>query len=297
MIDNENIFIHLGLHKTATTFFQKSFYPSHPEFNYKHLRDKAVLAEFNQYLLRENELSYDINKAKTLFFKNIDTNDVISGILTLCEEQYSGFPLQNAYNRKIIFDRLHAFFPNANYILVLRNQKEFIKSMYAEYLKKGGTANLQNFLTRNDSQISFAKGSYLQYGAYYSYIKNNIPTNKIKILYFEDLKNQPTLFYKNLLEFFKMDIKINHALVNKKINISHSSRSFESQRFFNKIGKTPYGKDHLISNRYKDIIMKIHQLFFGSYLNEVETISHYINSMKFDNSQLPEYERIKNYGY
>src|SRR5690606_36023347 len=207
MVTNSKIFIHLGLHKTGTTFFQKSFYPFHPEFNYKHLRDKEVLADFNQYILRENELFYDIKEAKALFYKNLDEHKINEGVLTLCEEQFSGFPLQDAYNRKIIFDRLNAFFPNANYILVLRNQKDFVKSMYAEYLKKGGTASLKEFLSRKDSQINFAKGSYLQYVTYYEYIKSKILESKIKILYYEDLKHQPALFYKSLLDFFKLDLK------------------------------------------------------------------------------------------
>src|SRR5690606_3313123 len=117
----------------------KSFYPSHPQFNYKHLRSPDVLAEFNQYILRENELIYEINEAIRLFNQNISKKTVGNGILTLCEEQFSGFPLQNAFNRKLIFDRLNSLFPNAKYILVLRNQNDFVKSMYAEYLKKGGT--------------------------------------------------------------------------------------------------------------------------------------------------------------
>ena len=136
MIANNNIYIHLGLHKTASTFFQKSFYPSYQVFNYKPLREKKDLAEFNQYILRENEISFSIERALELFVKNFTLEEINNKRITLCEEQFSGFPLQDAYNRTIVFNRLHQLFPNAKYLFVVRNQKDFIKSMYAEYLKK-----------------------------------------------------------------------------------------------------------------------------------------------------------------
>lgn len=297
MVNNKKVYIHLGLHKTGTTYFQKSFYPSHPQFNYKHLRAKEVLADFNQFILRENELTFNLDKATSLFYQNLSKKEANEGILTLCEEQYSGFPLQDSYNRKIIFDRLNAFFPKANYILVLRNQRSFVKSMYAEYLKKGGTASLNNFLMRKDSQLNFARGSYLRYFTYYSYIKSQVSEDRIKVLYYEDLKYQPSLFYKNLLDFFKLDFKIDQETINDKKNISFKEKKFEAVRFYNRIGKTPYGKDNLISSRFKKYILATYQTLMRNALNEDEIIVKFVKSLDLDNSKLPEYHRIRKYNY
>jgi len=203
MVENSNVYIHLGLHKTGSTFFQKTLYPSYPEFNYKPLRNKNVLADFNQYMLRENALTFDLDYAHTLFYKHLDNKTAENGILTLCEEQFSGFPLQDATNRKLMFDRLHAFFPNANYILVLRNQKDFVTSMYAEYLKKGGTASLKDFLSRKDSTLNFSRASYLKYFDYYSYLCEHIPKHKLKVLYYEELKHDSQSFFNDLCAFFQ----------------------------------------------------------------------------------------------
>ncbi len=298
MVNNKDVYIHLGLHKTGTTFFQKIFYPSYPEFNYKHLRAKEVLADFNQYILRENELTFNFDKAASLFYQNLSKKETIERIFTLCEEQYSGFPLQDAYNRKIIFDRLNTFFPNANYILVLRNQKDFIRSMYAEYLKKGGTASLLDFLKRKDSQLNFARGGYLRYFTYYDYIRNKVPEERIKVLYYEDLKYQPALFYKNLLDFFKLDLKIDLELIKNKKNVSFSNKKFEAVRFYNRIGKTSYGRDHLISRRFRKYIIDTYQTIVRKSLDEEEKIiNDFVKFLELDNSELPDYHRIKKYNY
>lgn len=297
MVNNEKVYIHLGLHKTGTTFFQKSFYPSHPQFNYKHLRSKEILADFNQFILRENELTFNLDMAASLFYQNFSKKEANEGILTFCEEQYSGFPLQDAYNRKIIFDRLNAFFPKANYILVLRNQQDFVKSMYAEYLKKGGSASLNDFLRRKDTQLNFARGSYLRYFTYYNYIKNQVSEDRIKVLYYEDLKYQPTLFYENLLDFFKLDLKIDQDILKVKKNVSFNEKKFEAIRFYNRIGKTAYGKDNLISERFKKYIVATYQTLKRNTLNEDEIIVNFVKSLKLDNYKLPEYERIKKYNY
>ncbi|MBD0823872.1 sulfotransferase [Aestuariibaculum marinum] len=297
MIDNKRIYIHLGLHKTATTFFQRSFYPAHPEFNYKQLRSKEMLADFNQYILRENDLTYNLITAKSLFCKALVEEEFSDKLLTLCEEQFSGLPLQDAFNRKTIFDRLNAFFPNANYILVLRNPNDFVKSMYAEYLKKGGTADLYNFLNRKDSQLSFSRGSYLRYNSYYSYIESHVTKDRIKVLYYEDLKCQPSFFYRDLLDYFKLNIEIKKSIVKDKRNISFDKEKLEALRFYNRIAKTPYGKDHLISKKYKKYIIGAHLAIFGRKRQKDKLIEDFVKSLKIDNSNLPDYNRIKKYNY
>ncbi len=298
MVNNNKVYIHLGLHKTGSTFFQKKFYPMYSEFNYKHLRDASTLSEFNQYILRENALTFSLEHAKTLFYKHLSPNETEQGILTLCEEQFSGFPLQDALNRKMIFDRLLAFFPNANFVIVLRNQKDFVKSMYAEYLKKGGTATLKNFLTRKDSTLNFSRGSYLKYFDYYNCIKNRVTEKKVKVLYYEDLNYNPELFFNELNSFFNLNLSISESILNAKENVSFKSEFFNSVRFYNIIGKTPYGKDHLIPTRFKNKIIKMHRSFSkkNTELDE-QYINQFLDSFEFKNNLLPQYDRVNKYGY
>lgn len=298
MIKNNRIYIHLGLHKTGTTFFQKSLYPSYKEFNYKSLRDPDVLAEFNQYILRENELTYCLDTAEDLFFKNLDLEKADKEILTLCEEQFSGLPLQDAINRKLLFDRLNALFPNANYILVVRNQKDWIKSMYAQYLKKGGTATLDSFLSRKDTSLNFSRGAYIQYYEYYRYIIQQTKLNRVQLLYYEDLIYDPKLFFQQLLTFFKLQIPIDVENLNDKRNVSSRTSVHEAIRFYNIIAKTSSNPDHLIPSRFKNLVLKTYPKLGKRRVSiDDEVIEIFIKRLQLDNSALPDYNRIRNYGY
>lgn len=297
MIDNTEFYIHLGLHKTASTFFQKKLYPSYRDFNYLHLRDKSSLSAFNQYVLRENDLFFSTKVAKKLFFRSLDKNELSKfKKITLCEEQFSGFPLHDAYNRKIIFDRLHKLFPKAKYILVLRNQKDFILSMYAEYLKKGGQESIENFLSVKKTNLNFSRGSYLQYYSYIKYIVSIVGGANIKVLYYEDMKSEPSSFFQSLLSFFNINIKIDLELIRQKENISFSIRDYEIVRFYNRFCKSTYSPNHFFNRKHLKFITPL-----VSYMKKdkdfQKVVDSYIKKLNFNNENLPEYSRIKKYGY
>ena len=296
MIDNKEVYIHLGLHKTASTFFQKKVYPIYKEFNYLHLRDKNTLAEFNQYVLRENDLFFSKEIAKNLFYKNTNTKQFASNRITLCEEQFSGFPLFDAYNRKSIFDRLNSIFPNAKYILVLRNQRDFILSMYGEYLKKGGQETLSDFLSVNKTHLNFSKGSYLQYYSYYKYIISKVGKDNIEIFYYEDMKSDPRAFFNTLQNYFNLSFDIKFDLIKQKENVSFSTKEYEVERFFNRFCKSPYSPNHFFKRKsFKYLKPLINYIIKNEDFQK--TIDDYLKSKNFNNEFLPEYSRIKKYGY
>ncbi|WP_299116130.1 sulfotransferase domain-containing protein [uncultured Winogradskyella sp.] len=294
---NNTTYIHLGLHKTGSTFFQKTFYPGFNEFNYLPLRDMTVLGEFNQYILREHPLTYDVGIARELFFKNLSEEFLADKSITLCEEQLSGLPLQNASNRRLIFDRLHAFFPNAKYILVLRNQRDFIASMYAEYLKKGGMASLNDFLAQKNTQLNFSRGTYLNYYAYYHYIKELVGEARIKVLYYEKLKTNRSSFLEELQDYFGFKISVSEDILDSKNNVSIKQEKLESLRFYNRIGKTAYHKEHLIPRRFKKSVMAIHNFISSNKTIDKHAVTHYLKTLDLNNEKLPDYINIKDYGY
>jgi hypothetical protein len=297
MIDQIPVYIHLGLHKTASTFFQRKFYPNHHEFNYLHLRDKNTLGAFNQYVLRENDLFFKEEKAIEFFYQNLDQEKLYNEKrITLCEEQFSGFPLLDAYNRKRIFDRLHLIFPKAKYILVLRNQRDFIISMYAEYLKKGGQESFTNFLSVSNTHLNFSRGTYLHYYKYYDYISSVVGINNIQILYYEDLIDTPKYFFEIILNYFEVDFDIDLSILNRKENVSFSSSEYEKVRFLNRFCKTPYSPNHLLNRKKIKILNAIIPFFLEKEKYEL-VVDDYINKINFSNELLPEYNRIKKYGY
>lgn len=239
MIKSDKIFIHLGLHKTGSTFLQRTFFPYYQkESGFISLRRKRALSDFNQYILRENDLTYSKEKAFELLSKKISIKKLNTEKLTLSEEQFSGSPWNNAKDRKRNFDRLIELFPNANFILVVRNEQDLVQSLYKEYIKKGGTASGKNFLSAKQPDLEFSRGTYLDYYTYYKYILSHLSlSNKLLVLLYEDFKINPIKFLSELSEFIGFEIdptakmfqKIdNKSLVGVQVNLLRFVNRFSS---------------------------------------------------------------------
>ncbi|MQM38856.1 hypothetical protein KBTX_02877 [wastewater metagenome] len=129
--------IHAGYHKTATTWFQKRFYPlvsSHRYIPRDHVQEA---------LLKPHAFNFSPEHARTAL--ELDG----TGPVILCEEELSGsFETaghQGAMSKEIA-DRLTRVLPRARIVLFIRHQVDMIASAYAQYIKGGGTLAPEQFL-------------------------------------------------------------------------------------------------------------------------------------------------------
>ena len=126
--------IHVGLHKTASTFLQTGIFPG--------LKNHLLITRpYTQHNHSWNALQY----ADDTFF---DENDFLNEIaryksqpLVISDESLSGKPVNFGYiNRTTIARRLARFFPEAEVIICLRGQKELIKSHFNQWVKESPLA-------------------------------------------------------------------------------------------------------------------------------------------------------------
>jgi len=127
--------IHIGYHKTATSWFQKSFYP---------LVQNAVFMDrkrVRKAFLNTTAFKFDPDKAKQ--FLHVEGRPVI------CEEDLCGHfdngGLLEALSKDVAY-RLHAVYPDAQIVIFIRNQLDMIRSTYLQYVRTGGTWSLKRFL-------------------------------------------------------------------------------------------------------------------------------------------------------
>jgi len=119
--------IHVGLHKTATTFLQLNVWPQISGYTY-------LSRPYTQHNHSFNQLQYADD---SLYDKNLvirELNRIAANRLLISDESFSGKPLYFSYlNRSIIAKRLKDLFPKAEIILFLRDQKDIILSHYSGY--------------------------------------------------------------------------------------------------------------------------------------------------------------------
>ena len=82
----KKIIIHIGYHKTGTSWFQKTYFKLHPEF---HLINRKFI---QKHILKPSSYSFNSKEVKALFLKEV--HDVSSDVkyFVISEEELTGNP-------------------------------------------------------------------------------------------------------------------------------------------------------------------------------------------------------------
>jgi|GEM_PF-6786773 len=297
---NQKVYIHVGLHKTGTTFLQQSFLPNFAKTTgYVPLRGKNSLHAFKEYVLREHDFTYDPSVAKKLFLEAHSSIGSNSEKITLSEEQFSGSPWNNAKDRKRNIDRLLELFPNASIILVLRKQETMTQSLYHEYIKKGGTVHWEQFLRIKRNDLEFSRGDYLNYGVYYEYLSSRVSAQNVLVLCYEEMVEDPTSFFSKLFQFYGVDEKVPEELLEKQNNTSIRGKNIHKLRWMNKLAATDRNPNLLLPHKFS-VVFKRFLLRFpnkGTFVIPEDKVTAFCKTPKKDNHKLPNQNQLLKYGY
>ena len=220
-----NLLIHIGYHKTGTTWLQKTLFSANsPVFIPLSLSGKAKY--MGKYFIYDQEgylLSpFESNKAALL--KELDATlsqlDLKGKIPVISNERLSGNPHSSGFDSKLIADRIHGCFPNAKIFCVIREQKDMILSTYLQYLKIGGIDSLKTYLTRRyDGRRPGFSPENLRYENLISYYHQLFSPDNVLALPYEMLNDQPADFIKCIGNFVSVNIDENIANPTVKYNV------------------------------------------------------------------------------
>lgn len=167
-----DVVLHVGLHKTGTTFLQQAIFPKLQNVNYIHIGGKPVLIEeFLSIEIQENMIN------------------LISG------ERLSGKPYiipNDHQDRYRIADRLKKLFPQAKIIVGVRNTEDWYRSLYKQYCKMRGTANRLYFDEHFDD-------GYLDNKGYVAYLREIFPD--VYVYHYEHLNENSQRFVEGICDF------------------------------------------------------------------------------------------------
>ena len=193
----KNIF-HIGYHKTATTWFQKEFYP---KTNRKFVLRKDIQAFF-----------YDRKKINFPASNSVFCDEELSG--NIHNGGLSSFLSESVANKI-------ATIKDSEVILFIRNQKDIIASSYLQYIKEGGTYSLNRYLyhkefPRNNRASLFS----FKHFDYYDKIKmyeNLLGKENVYVYIYEEFLENPKSFIAKFIENHNFEVDIN-SLNFKKSN-------------------------------------------------------------------------------
>ena len=169
-----DIIIHVGLHKTGTTFLQEEVFSRIKKVNYTGI------------------LRYDTKIYKDKINIISDEDLSIRPHLPVNHKDYL-----NCNQRFVIAKRLHSIFPTAKIIIGIRNKDSWLRSVYSQYVKSGGIYNYDRFICESFDH------RFLDFDSYIDYLNDLF--NEVLVYRFEDLKQNPFNFVKNICDFIGLD--------------------------------------------------------------------------------------------
>jgi hypothetical protein len=145
----KEVFIHVGLHKTGTSFLQERVFPSLPEVRFVHpthrLSEGAgpIEAFFFDMFFR-NAACIDIEgHAKRIhsWMEALDEDKVL-----ISSEAVVGWPVENHFNLRNNVELLATLFPRARILFVVRRQDDWAESAYRQVLRSGFSTSIERYL-------------------------------------------------------------------------------------------------------------------------------------------------------
>jgi hypothetical protein len=140
------LLIHIGFHKTGSTWLQEEL------FNDPGLGFSSETGEARQQIIMRigvpDPLSYDAAEVASHYLPAVTAARELGLTLALSHEQLSGHPSSGGRDRLMIAQRLRATFPDARILIIFREQRALIQSMYSQHITAGGVESLRHFLSK-----------------------------------------------------------------------------------------------------------------------------------------------------
>lgn len=217
------LYIHVGFMKTATKTLQNQVFSKiEGAYNiglpYQDKESKIIL----NHLSNANCLNYDEEKVRA-YFEKVMLAKPKEKTLTILS--FENLVRSRDNDIEVIARRLKAIFPNAKIIFTIREQKQWLKSLYLHEIDNNGFSNplppFKRWLVKH-MNLAFKDRKYNQFSAIeeanFSYIteiyENVFGDNAISIILFEENVNFPekaaerlsgilSIEYEMLLNYFK----------------------------------------------------------------------------------------------
>lgn len=255
----DNLLVHIGYHKTASTWLQQNLFSADNEIFESLSRGmagksslaKKFIYDDENYLLSpfDNNESEIVNELESIIKSK---KGFPKKIPVLSDERLSGNPHSSGFDAKKIALMIKRIFPRARILIVIREQKSLIFSTYFQYLSVGGTNSLEKYLTtKYDGKRPHFSPNHINYlpliEEYYELFGNE----NVLVLPYEMFRDKPSLFMSKLGSLLKVEIKLDKDKFKEVVNKKRNKFFMYNLRALNAVNKsTSVNNYSIFSNRY-----------------------------------------------
>lgn len=235
----DKVLIHIGYHKTATTWLQEEIFVSSSNvFEPLSIRPAERCRELGRrfYATADNyPLSpFNLNEKEIADYLN-HLLEIKPELLTKCpvfsDERLCGQYASAGCDSQAIANRLKNTFPNGKVLIVIRRQPELLLSSYFQFLYIGGTLSFQKFTQCNyDDKRPFFSPYHFDFLPLVKYYFQLFGKENVLVLPQEYLNENGPGFISRIGQFVKEDIMPDSRAFTRRHNVKESEYSLVKLR-------------------------------------------------------------------
>lgn len=257
---NKKIILHVGLPKAATAFMRRSVYPwldstkvfYYPDF----FRDETSI------IIEGDFVNVDVQEFRNAFKKK--TDGISQESLLLCEFGLTGNPGDPGTDYRSFRERvdyIYEAFPEASIILILRNQIDWLMSIYHNIIEVGYDIPFNEFLNFRDGvfhgkthdDYTNLDALSFDFSQICDYYVNLFGRENVHVFFQEDLRVDPEGFIGEIQKVVDCDFE--HEIRTERVSRGFSALALAITRFKNRLSG---GQHHTYEN---GLLVKIRGLF------------------------------------
>lgn len=248
--------VHIGYHKTATTWFQTRLYPlvaSHDYIPHREVRSAFLYAHAFKFEPQAVRAQLRLDRERPVI---------------LCEEELSGSVQTGGHMgalSKDMAERIHAVMPEARIVVFIRNQTDMVAAAYAQYVKRGGTHRPERLLFpgryrkgpwRRPYKKPLFSFDHFEYVGLIRHYRRLFGSDRVLVFTYESFRHEPKDFVTDFaqrlgLEFQAADIDFG------AVNTSYRHRTLRMARILNRLSSgSVVDKTYWVPAGHHDLVQR-----------------------------------------
>ncbi|WP_133300623.1 sulfotransferase [Seongchinamella sediminis] len=240
--------LHIGYPKCLSTWMQQClFQPGQGMVNVMNP------FEIQLGLVSVDPLEFQPHAFTADFWRRYSEQSTGTGLLpVLSSENLAGAISHNGYNAKYNADKLYACFPDARVLIIIREQRAALRSLYRTLVAWGMPYPLEQLLRPEPHWQHMAPAfapTVLEYHRLIAYYQQLFGSGQVKVLCYETFAGNPKAFIEAIAshgQLTAMDKRLASLPVKRRINPGTSLYGIEKHRLANRLYRNLYNANGLI---------------------------------------------------
>lgn len=232
-----NPLIHIGYHKTGSSFLQFHV------FDNKALGFKTVLSseKVKEAFIYPHPYAFDAQATQAALYPEIRAIADSKLLPVITREGLSGQLFYGGLDSLESLRRLHAVLPVARILIVIREQDSMLLSTYNQFVRRGGCESLETFLKDREDMVRFNPIQFAYHhliGAY----QQHYGRDSVQVLPFELFLKTPADYIARILTFAGVEPNAEAIAAlpfGKRVNPAMPTTMMTIRRWLNHIAAHP----------------------------------------------------------